>query len=47
MRTEHELFLVLGITPKSRVKLFAQWRSLSLPVACFAVLTLNSNISSH
>ena len=28
MRTEHELFLVLRITPKSRAKVCAQWRIL-------------------
>ena len=26
MQTEHKLFLVLGITPKSTAKVFAQWK---------------------
>ena len=37
MLTEHLLFLVLGIAPKPRAKVCAQWRmSLSPPVACAA-----------
>ena len=32
--TEHLLFLVLGIAPKSRVKVCAQWRILKAPLAC-------------
>ena len=31
MRTEHQLFLVLRITPKSRAKVCAQWRILKPP----------------
>ena len=37
MQTEHLLFLVLRITPKSRVKVCAQWRmSLSPPGSLLA-----------
>ena len=28
MRTEHQLFLVLGIAPKARANVYAQWRIL-------------------
>ena len=31
MLTEHKLFLVLGIAPKSRAKICAQWRILKPP----------------
>ena len=41
MLTEHLLFLVLGIAPKSRAKVCAQWRmSLSPPVACWLLTVL-------
>ena len=36
MRTERQLFLVLGITPKSKV--CAQWKILKPPVACYCLL---------
>ena len=31
MQTQHYLFLVLGITPKSRAKVCTQWRILKPP----------------
>ena len=36
MRTEHVLFFVLRITPKSRVKVCAQWRILKPPGSLLA-----------
>ena len=36
MRTEHLLFLVLRITPKSRAKVCAQWRILGPPGSLLA-----------
>ena len=36
MRTEHELFLVLRITPKSRTKVCAQWRMSESPGSLLA-----------
>ena len=32
MQTEHKLFLVLGIIPKNRTKVSAQWRTLKTTV---------------
>ena len=36
MRTEHKLFIVLRITPKSRAKVCAQWRILKPPGSLLA-----------
>ena len=36
MRTEHKLFLVVRITPKSRAKVCAQWRILKPPGSLLA-----------
>ena len=36
MITEHKLFLVLGIAPKSRAKVCAQWRILKPPGSLLA-----------
>ena len=36
MRTEHWLFLVLRITPKSRAKVCVQWRILKPPGSLLA-----------
>ena len=36
MLTEHESFLVLRITPKSRAKVCAQWRILKPPGSLLA-----------
>ena len=36
MLTKHKLSLVLGIAPKSRAKVCAQWRILKLPGSLLA-----------
>ena len=58
MRTEHKLFLVLRITPKSRAKVCAQWRmSLkgnitivcvhSISATCLFLHTILRNFKHH